>query len=194
VAGGGHTQWRQPRHADRYLSNKLDRKLSIKLSVDVTDLTTLALLLGRLSRLNEAAVTEVCADHGITPAETRVMSLLVHRPDRSASPSDIADFVVQTSGGLTATLRRLEADGLVERMADPSDGRGRLVVLTDAGELVHARVIDAIVARVARVVDGLDLADVDDQVRRLVDAFERDGGLPSSAGFRADVPVSSTGR
>ncbi|MEZ5245482.1 MAG: MarR family transcriptional regulator [Acidimicrobiales bacterium] len=155
------------------------------------DLTTLALLLGRLSRLNEAAMAEVCADHGITPAETRVMSLLVHRPDRSASPSDLADFVVQTSGGLTATLRRLEADGLVERVADPSDGRGRLVVLTDAGESVHSRVVEAIVARVARVVDGLDRAVVGDQIRALVDAFERDGGLPSSAGFRADAPLTT---
>lgn len=162
----------------------------------MTDLASLTLLLGRLSRLNESVVADVCADHGITPAETRVMSLLVHRPDRSASPSDIADFVVQTSGGLTATLRRLEADGLVEREADPLDGRGRLVVLTDAGETVHARVIGAIVVRVTRIVDGLDLPVVDDQVRLLVDAFERDGGLPSSAGFQAGipVPVSSTGR
>lgn len=157
----------------------------------MTDLASLTLLLGRLSRLNESVVAEVCADHQTTPAETRVLSLLVHRPDRSASPSDIADFVVQTSGGLTATLRRLEADGLVERVADPHDGRGRLVVLTGAGEQTYSRVIDAIVARISRVLDGLDLETVDDQIRRLVEAFELDGGLPSSAGFHAGVPVAA---
>ena len=98
-----------------------------------TDLPTLTLLLGRLGRLNEAAVNDVCAQHGTTSAEVRVLLMLSHRPEGAASPSDIARFVVQTSGGLTATLRRLEADGHVERRPDPHDGRGRLVALTPAG-------------------------------------------------------------
>lgn len=156
----------------------------------MVDLTTMTLLLGRLSRLNEAAVTEVCAEHGTTPAELRVMSLLVHRPAGSASPSDIASFVVQTSGGLTATLRRLETDGYVERRADPSDGRGRLVALTETGATFHDLVIDAVVARVSRAVVGLDLPRVDELIRQLVDGFERAEGSASSAGFVAGVSTS----
>jgi DNA-binding MarR family transcriptional regulator len=156
----------------------------------MVDLTTMTLLLGRLSRLNEAAVTEVCAEHSTTPAELRVMALLVHRPDRSASPSDIASFVVQTSGGLTATLRRLETDGYVQRLADPTDGRGRLVVITEAGSAFHERVVTAVVARVSRAFDGLELADVDRLIRQLVDGFERAEGSASSAGFVAGVATS----
>jgi DNA-binding MarR family transcriptional regulator len=156
----------------------------------ISDLATLTLLLGRLSRLNEAAVTEVCASHGTTPAELRVTALLMHRPNRSASPSDIADFVVQTSGGLTATLRRLEADGHIERVSDPSDGRGRLVVLTDLGAAFNARVVDAVVARVSHAFDALDLDVVGQVVRDLVGGFERAEGSPSSAGFVAGVPTS----
>lgn len=154
-------------------------------TTQVADPTTFALLLGRLSRLNEAAVTAVCADRGTTPAEVRVLSLLVHRADGAASPSDIARFVVQTSGGLTATLRRLEADGNIERRSDPSDGRGRLVALTDSGRVFHERVIAAIVARTQTAVAGLDLESLDTTVRALVDAFERAEGSPSSAGFVA---------
>lgn len=156
----------------------------------MADLASFVLLLGRLARLEEAVVADVCADHDTTPAEVRVMSLLVHRPDRSASPSDIAAFVVQTSGGLTATLRRLETEGLVRRRADPADGRGRLVELTDAGVAFHARVLDRLVARIGSVVADLDLDPADAQVRALVDAFETADGLPSSAGFRAGVPVT----
>lgn len=156
----------------------------------MADPTTMTLLLGRLSRLNEAAVAEVCAAHGSTPAELRVMALLSHRPRRSASPSDIADFVVQTSGGLTATLRRLETDGFVARVADPADGRGRLVELTDAGAAAHDRIIAAVVEKVSRAFDGLDLDRVDALVRELVDGFEQAEGSPSSAGFIAGVPVS----
>lgn len=156
----------------------------------MADVTTFALLLGRLARLNEAAVNEICVEHGTTPAEVRVMSLLSHRPDRSASPSDIATFVVQTSGGLTATLRRLETDGMIDRVPDPNDGRGKLVLLTASGAAFHQRMLDAIVARTERIVAELDLGEVDSVVRRLVEAFEVDGGLPSSAGFVAGVPVS----
>jgi DNA-binding MarR family transcriptional regulator len=158
------------------------------------DLTTMTLLLGRLSRLNEAAVADVCAAHGITPAELRVMALLAHRPSRSASPSDIAAFVVQTSGGLTATLRRLETDAHVVRVADPTDGRGRLVELTDAGAVAHDRIFAAVVARVSRAFDGLDLGDVDRLIRDLVEGFERVEGSPSSAGFVAGVPTSPVTR
>ena len=156
----------------------------------MADPTTFALLLGRLARLNETLIGEICTEHGTTPAEVRVMSLLTHRPDRSASPSDIATFVVQTSGGLTATLRRLETDGLVERVADPDDGRGKLVVLTEEGEAFHARLLAAIVARVERVLDSVDLDEADVVVRALVEAFEVDGGLPPSAGFVAGVPLT----
>lgn len=154
----------------------------------------MTLLLGRLSRLNEAAVTEVCADHGTTPAELRVMALLMHRVERAASPSDIAAFVVQTSGGLTATLHRLETDGHVERVADPSDGRGRLVVLTEPGAVFHERVVGAVVSRVSQAFEGLDLDQVDRLVRDLVDGFERAEGSPSSAGFVAGVPNSAITR
>ncbi|GJM39170.1 MAG: hypothetical protein DHS20C19_25370 [Acidimicrobiales bacterium] len=158
----------------------------------MADPTTLALLLGRLSRLNEAVVNEICSDNATTPAEVRVMSLLSHRPDRSASPSDIASFVVQTSGGLTATLRRLETDGLVERRPDPTDGRGKLVVLTDTGVAFHDRMIETLAGRIERVLTALDLEETDRVVRALVEAFEHDGGLPSSAGFQAGVPVPTS--
>lgn len=155
------------------------------------DLTTLTLLLGRLSRLNEAAVTAVCADHGTTPAEVRVLSLLVHRGDGAASPSDIANYVVQTSGGLTATLRRLETDGHIERRPDPSDGRGRLVTMTATGRTFHEQVLAAIVVRTEAALRDLDLVAVDAAVRQLVGAFEHAEGSASSAGFVAgSIPDS----
>lgn len=157
------------------------------------DPTTLTLLLGRLARLHESAVGDVCADHATTPAEVRVLSLLVHRTDGAASPSDIATFVVQTSGGLTATLRRLETDGHIERVPDPDDGRGRLVVVTDPGRAFHDRVLAAIVARTMTAIGGLELDAIDTTVRALVGAFETAQGLPSSAGFVAGSILDPTG-
>lgn len=153
------------------------------------DLTTLTFLLGRLGRLNEALVTEVCADHGTTPAEVRVLSMLAHQSTGAASPRHVARFVVQTTGGLTATLGRLESAGLVERRPDPTDGRGRLVALTTEGREFQSAVMTAVVQRTAAVLDDLDLDRLDHAVRAAVVAFETAAGLPSSAGFVAGVPT-----
>lgn len=157
---------------------------------DRSDPTTLTLLLGRLGRLNEALVTQVCADHDTTPAEVRVLSMLAHQPAGAASPRHIARFVVQTTGGLTATLGRLETAAFVERRPDPNDGRGRLVALTAAGRRFQAEVLDAIVDRTAVTLHGLDLERLDHAVRTAVVAFEEAAGLPSSAGFVAGPPLA----
>ena len=106
-----------------------------------------------------------------------------------ASPREIARFVVQTSGGLTATLNRLEQQGLVERQPDPADGRGKLVVLTDAGRARQDRVVLALADRTVSGVDH-DLADLAPHLRSLVDSLERTAGLPSSAGFVA-TPIAT---
>jgi DNA-binding MarR family transcriptional regulator len=49
------------------------------------------------------------------------------------SPTQLSRIVLQTTSGMTKTLRRLEAAALVERIPDPDDRRGRLVRLTTAG-------------------------------------------------------------
>lgn len=157
----------------------------------IPDLTTLTLLLGRLGRLNEMLVTSICVDHGTSPAELRVLLFLSQQPSGAASPRHVAKFVVQTTGGLTATLGRLETAGLVERQSDPNDGRGKIVSITPAGREVHDRALDSIVTRTAEVVGGVDLGQLDLIVRSLVGSLEESVGLPSSRDF---VAVPSKGR
>ena len=149
------------------------------------DPVTFTFLLGRLGRLTEAVAAEVCS-----AAELRVLSLLAHAEGGVASPREIARFVVQTSGGLTATLNRLEQDGLVERRPDPTDGRGRLVVLTGAGRTRQDEVVNALADATIGDIDT-DLADLAPLLRSLVESLERTAGLPSSAGFVA-TPIGST--
>ena len=48
-------------------------------------------------------------------------------------PSDLAEDLLLTSGGMTVRLNRLQAAGLIERHPNPRDGRGVLVHLTSAG-------------------------------------------------------------
>ncbi len=149
------------------------------------DPVTFTFLLGRLGRLTESIATDVCADADTTPAELRVLSALMHTPEGSASPRVIAASIVQTSGGLTATLNRLEQRGWIDRQPDPDDGRGRLVIITDEGRRFSERLIGELADATVAALGDLDIADVGPTMRSILEAFERDAGMISSAGFVA---------
>lgn len=139
-----------------------------------TEVTTLALLLGRLERLNEQLVAEICGRNGTTPAELRVLALLrLGTESGSATPTNIASLIVQTSGGLTATLHRLERAGSIIRTPDPLDGRGRLVELTAAGCEFADHVLDALVAEYTSMLSDVDVESALESVRGLIDVMAR---------------------
>jgi DNA-binding MarR family transcriptional regulator len=142
---------------------------------------TFALLLARLERLNEALLTQACADHVLTPAELRVLAALDLSGRPALSPTTIGQWIVQTSGGLTATLRRLERRGLVERRPDPDDGRGRLVAMTDAGRAVHDAAFAQVDAAYGEVAAGLDLDLATTALREVVAGFERTLRMPATS-------------
>ena len=49
------------------------------------------------------------------------------------TPSQLAEDLLLTSGGMTVRLNRLQTTGLIERRPNPRDGRGVLIHLTPAG-------------------------------------------------------------
>jgi len=51
-------------------------------------------------------------------------------PPYRMNPTTLFNSVILSSGAMTNRLDRLEAMGLVERQADPTDRRGRLLALT----------------------------------------------------------------
>ena len=101
------------------------------------DLTGWRLLarIGRLWYLATEAIADALRPFGLTQHEYIVLaSLRDAGPPYTSSPSRLLDAaLITTSGGLTNMLHRLEANGLIARMPDPSDRRGVLVTLTDGG-------------------------------------------------------------
>jgi len=93
-----------------------------------------ALWLNRLGRLFEVNLDSLVRRHGLIPSEFRVLgTLLLNGSPYELSPTLLNEIVVLTSGGMTKAVSRLESVALVERHADPSDGRGVLVRLTRSG-------------------------------------------------------------
>ena len=76
---------------------------------------------------------ELMAEHDLPLASYDVLVQLSEAPDRRLRMTELADRVLLSRSGLTRLADRLARDGLLQREACPSDARGTLAVLTDAG-------------------------------------------------------------
>ena len=76
---------------------------------------------------------ELMAEHDLPLASYDVLVQLSESPGRQLRMTELADRVLLSRSGLTRLADRLERDGLLTRQACPSDARGTLAVLTDAG-------------------------------------------------------------
>ena len=98
----------------------------------------------RLAHLYDTEMTRVSRSFGLKPGWLDVLSALrrVGAPSRM-SATELARWVLLSSGGMTNRLDRMEEAGLVRRRPDPSDRRGVLVELTPHGRKVIDAAIEA---------------------------------------------------
>ena len=111
----------------------------------------------RLSLLQATSFARVFAAHGVSFGEYLVLAALRRAgPPYRMNPTRLFNSVILSSGAMTNRLDGLEAMGLVERLPDPTDRRGRLVGLTDKGrDLVDTAVVDHL-DNEERLLSGLD--------------------------------------
>jgi DNA-binding MarR family transcriptional regulator len=94
-------------------------------AVDTTMLASeLRIVLGQLMR-------RLRAEHRFSLSQGAVLGRLDREGTMSIGDMAVAERVRPQS--MTQTIADLEADGLIERRADPADGRRTLVGLTDGG-------------------------------------------------------------
>jgi DNA-binding MarR family transcriptional regulator len=122
----------------------------------------------RLGLLQGTSFARVFAPYGISFGEYLVLVALRRSgPPYRMNPTALFNSVILSSGAMTNRLDRLEAMGLIERLPDPTDRRGRLVALTDRGhELVDRAVVDHL-ANEERLLSALD-ADEREQLAGLL--------------------------
>ena len=70
---------------------------------------------------------------GLPLGEHFLLVQIARGPVTGIRPTELAARSLLTKSGLTRAIDRLERDGLVERRACPSDGRGQYIVLTTRG-------------------------------------------------------------
>ena len=128
-------------------------------------------VVGRILYLQETilrAVNAALATHGVRYADYAVLATLrVAGEPYRMSPSRLQATMLFTSGGVSNLLRRVEKKGYVRRLADPADGRGILVELTEKGfALAEAAMADH--AAVERRLCAMMNADEQDELAGLL--------------------------
>ncbi len=101
--------------------------------------------------LTEAGIIEQLARNqlerslpdGLKMSQFGVLNHLV-RLGGDWSPIRLANAFQVTKGAMTNTIQRLEKRGLVKVAADPEDGRGKLVSITEKGRAMRARCVKSV--------------------------------------------------
>jgi MarR family 2-MHQ and catechol resistance regulon transcriptional repressor len=83
---------------------------------------------GYLARLDQ-----VHAQNGLVGSDFDTLVRLARSPGRRLRMTDLASQTALSTSGMTRVVDRLEARGLVRRIACPGDRRSLLVELTDTG-------------------------------------------------------------
>ncbi|HET8988426.1 MAG TPA: MarR family transcriptional regulator [Humibacillus sp.] len=104
-------------------------------------------VLARLTRAQvyaTAAIERTLREFGINRGEFDVLASLrrAGEPHR-LSPGALAEAMVLSPSAMTNRLERLASRGLVERRADPADGRHGIVTLTSQGRALVDRAVEA---------------------------------------------------
>lgn len=142
--------------------------------------------LGRLYATAGAMTLRVCeGEFGIARREWRLLAVLGEAGE--LRPSELATRAELDRARTSRALTGLQAKGLVERRAVPSDRRSALVGLTAQGRTLHARMMPRVAA-----INGAILADLDEDtvaaLDGLLDALQQKATqlLGSSAWPKAD--------
>jgi DNA-binding MarR family transcriptional regulator len=124
-------------------------------------------------------------DLGLTPAQFDIVATLGNTPGMPFR--ELGERTLITKGTLTGVVDRLEARGVVERVASAVDRRSVTVRLTPAGEREFRRVFAPHIAHCRRGFEGWsarDLAALEQQLTRLRDGFADAARTPSETGAR----------
>lgn len=136
-------------------------------------------VIGRLHRVAARLTDELTAvydRHGLAEGDFDVLATLRRAgAPFERTPGELAEHTMITTGGMSKRIDRLERASLVTRRASETDGRGRVVALTERGRETIDAAFTEHMANERRLVDELDPRDAAELERILTVWLDRLG-------------------
>ena len=98
-----------------------------------TELAAWTGFLGAGALLNRRIEQQLREDSGLSHTQYEILVRLADAPGVAMRMTELADALLNSKSGLTYQMTLLERAGLTERRSCPTDVRGVIAVLTDAG-------------------------------------------------------------
>ena len=147
-----------------------------------------------VGRLVQEFYDASAARHGLSAPDFFLLAELRRRGEPfEATPGELTQILVRSTGGTTKQLDRLAAAGHVKRIPNPTDRRSNIVRLSDRGRhLIDAALDDHLGAETA-LTDAIDaepcvevLWTLADRLRDWAVAKHRDGSAPPARTTRRE--------
>lgn len=134
-----------------------------------------------LARLLAHALRDRIEKFGVVPGQ--FAQLLALYEQEGQTQRELCERVCIEQPTMANTLKRMERDGLIERVADPRDARRSRVMLTDEAKRKENDLTGA-----AKEVNGIATKGIDEEelsafmttLARIIRNLEGDGGQPTS--------------
>ncbi len=134
----------------------------------------------KLERHIHATMRETLDSFELSYGEYKlVMHLRYGGPPYRGKPGKLAKWLGLSTGAMTNRLDNMERRGLIRRLDDPDDRRGVIIELTADGKHLWDRAVGVQAEKESIVANALDAEErrqLNDLLRRLMNAFERDHG------------------
>jgi DNA-binding MarR family transcriptional regulator len=112
----------------------------------------------QMSMLVVSALAAAAAPHELSMLQCRLLGVL---RDREPTMAQLARLLGLDKSSTTGVVDRAQRRGLVERVADPGDGRAWRVVLTAAGRALTETALADVNRQIMALTDGLGDVDRD---------------------------------
>ncbi|TCS42705.1 MarR family winged helix-turn-helix transcriptional regulator [Reinekea marinisedimentorum] len=135
----------------------------------------------RISALHNMERAKIMSVYGLQPSDFGLLTALRRSGSPyQLSPTQLRDYMLVSSGGLTKALYRLEEKGMISRSAKEGDGRVKLVALTEKGKASIEEAVNK-VQRVHAVLSNefteQELAQLDQLLARFLSVIEQDNEI-----------------
>jgi DNA-binding MarR family transcriptional regulator len=115
---------------------------------------SLGYVINQVARQFARALHDEISQHGVVPGQFAQLLALYEKD--GITQQELCEIVQIEQPTMANTLKRMERDGLVQRVPHASDRRKHLIVLTDKAKRLEGSLIDAAKRVNAAATQGLD--------------------------------------